>query len=78
MPEYSQAVGTGGKAPAHPANGVFTLLIAINDGSGMTADGEVCRAAAVAGPVFSVMISVMCRVMHTYLIQESNHDRETA
>lgn len=66
-----------GKESAHPANGVFTPLIAINDGSGMTADGDVCRTAAVAGPVFGVMISVLRRVMHTYLIWESNHDRET-
>lgn len=66
-----------GKESAHLANGVFTPLIAANDDSGMTADGDVCRTATLAGPVVGVMISVLCRVMHTYLIQESNHDRET-
>lgn len=36
----------------------------------MTTDCEVYRTAAVAGPVFGVMISVLCRVIRTYFIQE--------
>ncbi|MEI7250942.1 hypothetical protein, partial [Pectobacterium versatile] len=67
-PENSQAAGAGGKEPAHPANGVCTSVIAVNDGSGMTADCEVCRTATVAEPVFGVMISVLFRVIRTYFI----------
>ncbi len=76
-PENSQAAGAGGKEPAHPANGVCTSVIVVNDGSGMTTDCEVCRTATAVVPVFGVMISVLCRVIHTYFIQERNHDRET-
>ncbi|MEQ9769792.1 ArdC family protein [Pectobacterium jejuense] len=76
-PENSQAAGAGCKESVHHANGVCTSVIAVNDCLGMTADGDVCRTATVAGPVFGVMISVLCRVIRTYLMQESNHDRET-
>lgn len=75
--KQAQAAGAGGKEPVHPANGVCTSVIAVNDGSGMTTDCEVCRTATVTGPVFGVVISVSCRVIRTYLMQESNHGRET-
>lgn len=75
--KQAQAAGGGGKEPAHPANGVCTSVIAVNYGSGMTIDCEVCRTATVAEPVFGVMVSVLCRVMCTYFIRERNHDRET-
>lgn len=75
--KQAQAAGAGGKEPAHPASGVCTSVIAVNGGSGMTTDCEVCRTATVAGPVFGVMISVLCRVLCTYFMQERNHDRET-
>jgi len=75
--KQAQAAGAGGKEPAHPVNGVCTAVIAASDGSGMAADCEVCRIATVAEPVFGAMISVFRRVMHTYFIQERNHDCET-
>lgn len=66
--KQAQAAGAGGKEPAHPANGVCTSVIAVNDGSGMTTDCEVYRTATVTGPVFGVVISVSYRVIRRYLM----------